>query len=252
MPLSPTVTLGEATDDVLEALGFADLGTARTRALRRVERFIRQAVAEIAPEAEWDGLRAELRIPLVQGQARYEFPEEVNVGDLGVPLVLRQDGSTYELTGGLRPQDRGDVGPDQTYGVPTGAPDRFRFIDGEIELYPAPNPITAFTHLLFVYKKALPPLRDPDEQLPFEPELIIQRATWLGRVHYQKPGVDDIEKSFLKLLARLKAKQGPMRTFFVGGRKSHWITADKRVPRDGGDTPSVGTGAPAGPDWHPW
>lgn len=251
MGLAPTMTMGDARDDLLERLGFADLGSARTRAVGRCEAFIRQAVNELVYEVEWTALKFRMRLPLVAGQTRYEFPEEVQPNSLGTPLIERIDGSTYPLNGGIRPQDWGDAVVDPDLGVGTGSPDRYRFVDGEIDIYPAVKDLNSYTNIVIDAKRAVPAMRDPADRLPFDPEVIIQRALVLGRTHYQKPGVDDAKADFKELLRKARAQQGVPQIITVGGRKSHYVRTQP-VPRTGGDNPSIGNHAPASPDWHPW
>jgi hypothetical protein len=250
MPLDQQITVATAVTDVLERSGFAGQGTSALTAQPRVRAFLRQAAKELVNDAAWTELVGQLRIPLVEGQDRYEFPEESYLGGIIALTCELENGVQYPLTGGIRQQDwMPTPDPETTYRVAVGQPDRWRIVDKEIEILPAPT--ATYINLVCYYRRALGPLTDPDELLPFEAELLIQRATILTMRFYQKPGSSDLERDFTKYKARRIAAQSVGRVFNVGGRKSHYVTRDKRVPR-GGAYGVTGRNASYGPTWNPW
>jgi hypothetical protein len=250
MALGSRINVAAATKKIAVRLGFADQGTARTRADARIMEFISQSINELALE-HWADNTYEVRIPLIVGQDRYEYPEEANNGDvIGVECEL-QFGQRYALNGGIRRQDVGPRPSDGSYRVQTGDPEDWRIIDGEVQIRPAPIDITRVPTLVVTLSLKIPETLEPGTLLPFDSELIIQRCTVLGRRHYQLPGLTDAETEYAAYITRVKARQGAAQTFFVGGNKSHFVTRNKEV-RKNPFTRNVGNGAPYTPNWNPW
>lgn len=251
MPLVPEMTVGDAIKEVATRLGFTDQGTARTRAESRIQSFIRQALSELAVEINWTDNLFEVRIPLINGQDRYEYPEEASNGSVQSIQVEWERGQRYDLEGGIRTQDMGPRPDDGVNQVPIGDPEFVRIIDREIQIRPAPIDSTRTTHLVITYQAAVPATIELTTQLPFDPELILQRCVVLGRRHYQLPGQDDATRDYLAYRDRVKARQGVSTNFFVGGMKSHFVTRNKQV-RVNPFSRDRGNGAPYTPNWTPW
>lgn len=251
MPLVPEMTVGDAIKEIATRLGFTDQGTARTRAESRIQSFIRQAISELAVEVTWTDNLFEVRIPLVNGQDRYEYPEEASNGSVQSFQIEWERGQRYDLQGGIRTQDMGPRPDDGVNRVPLGDPEFVRIIDREVQIRPAPIDITRTTTLVVTLQYAVPQVIELTTQLPFDPELILQRCVVLGRRHYQLPGQDDATRDYDKYLARVKARQGVSTTFFVGGMKSHFVTRDKQV-RQNPYRRDIGNNAPYTPNWTPW
>lgn len=250
MTISDPVTVDDAITDVLQRTGFTAQGTATLTAQPRARTYLRQAMRELVNEATWDDLKADVRIPLVEGQDRYEFPEETYVGGIIEVAIEDDTGQHWPIDAGIRRHDRMPTpDADSTYRVATGRPDRWQIVDKEIELLPAPT--AQYVNLVVKHKRKLPSLNDGADFLPFEPELLIQRAVVLMKQHYQKPGVSDDDRAFRRYLLQRKRAQGEGRVFNVGGRKSHYVGRDKRVPRSG-SRDSVGRNSTYAPGWNPW
>lgn len=252
MPLVPQMTVNDAIKKIAVRLGFADQGTARSRAETRIQGFIEQAIHELAREVVWDDNVFEVRIPLITGQDRYEFPEESKAGEL-VRIEVEDTRSTrYELEGGIRTQEFAGKPEDDTYRVPVGDPLYWRIIDREIQIMPAPIDAERIPNLVMTLKRSVPLVIETGTLLPFDSELIIQRCVVLGRRHFQLPGQDDAEADYAAYLARVKAAQGAPATFYVGGNKSHYVTRDKRVYENPLQRRDRGQNAPYTPNWTPW
>lgn len=251
MALTPELTVGDAIKEIAVRLGFADQGTARTRAETRIQSFIRQAVAELAVEVEWADNSFEIEIPLIVGQDRYEYPEEANNGQLSALYLGFARGTRIPLDGGIRPQEFWGKPNDDTYRVPIGVPERWRIVDREIQIRPAPSEIDSAPNLIATVQRKMGPLTELTEVLPYDSELIMQRCVVLGRRHYQLPGLEDATRDYTKYLERVKNKQRAGTVFFVGGSKSHFVTRDKRVFVDTYKR-ETGQNAPWSDNWNPW
>lgn len=251
MPLVPQTTVADAIKEIAIRLGFADQGTARTRSETRILSFIRQAIQELSVEVQWADNVFEIRIPLINGQDRYEYPEEAANGQVSAVFIEQARGQRYALEGGIRTQDFDSIPDnDSGYTVPVGRPNVWRVIDREIQIRPAPVDITDTVSLVFTIQMIVPSVVELETTLPFDSELIYQRCVVLGRRHFQLPGQTDAERDFAQYLMRVKGKQGAARQFFVGGRKSFYVTRNKEVrPNRGNDT---GQNAPYTPNWTPW
>jgi hypothetical protein len=248
MAFAAQYTLADARAEVQTRLGFADQGTAVTRGVKRINSFIQQAVNELVFEADWTDMYQELSIPLIEGQDRYEFPDETQVGQIIAMQVQSEVGTRHPMQGGIQQQDWYPTPTDTTLRAAIGQPCRWRYVDREIQIIPAPT--TTFTNLVITYIRRTPILRDDGDLLPFDSEAIIQRAVIHGKIHYQQPGLADSRQLHAIYLARVKTQQGPGRVFFVGGRKSFYITRDKRVPL--GEPQHRGPWSSYSPDWQPW
>lgn len=251
MPLVSSMTVGDAIKEIAVRLGFTDQGTARSRAESRIQSFISQTISELAVECTWTDNLFEIRIPLVNGLDRYEYPEEASNGSVISFQIEWERGQRYDLEGGIRTQEFYARPNDDSYTVPTGDPVYVRVIDREIQLRPAPIDVTRTVNLLITLQYAVPKVIEPGTLLPFDHELILQRCTVLGRRHFQLPGLEAAEKDYQIYLARVKARQGVSQTFFVGGMKSHFVTRDKHV-RQNPLNRQLGNGAPFTPNWTPW
>jgi hypothetical protein len=247
MAFAAQYTLADARAEVMTRLGFADQGTAVTRGVKRINSFIQQAVNELVLEVNWTDMVHELRIPLIEGQDRYEFPDETQVGQLSIQ-VEDINGLHHPMQGGIQQQDFLATPSDTTLRAAIGQPVRWRYVDREIQIIPAPT--VSFVFLVVNYVRRTPILRDDADMLPFDSEAIIQRAVIHAKIHYQQPGIGESRQMHAMYLARVVAQQGPGRVFFIGGRKSFYITRDKRVPL--GEPQHRGPWSSYSPDWTPW
>jgi hypothetical protein len=248
MALASQYTLADARAEVMTRLGFADQGTAVTRGVKRINSFIQQATNELAVEVGWTDSRFELFIPLITGQDRYEFPDETKIGDFTLEVVDK-NGRRYSMAGGIQTQDWLGDSTDPELLAKIGQPVRWRVVDREIQIIPAPTDV--FTRLAVFYSLRVPIYRDDGDLLPFDSEVIIQRAVILGKVHYQQPGVQEAMMMHVRYTARIIAKQGPGRVFNVGGRQSHYMRV-QRVPLSGGNAGNVGPNVEYSDGWNPW
>ena len=253
MPLVPDITVADAIKEIAVRLGFADQGTARSRSTTRILSFIRQAMQELSKEIDWADNFFEVRVPLIAGQDRYEYPEESANGQVISVAVEYERGQRYVLQGGIRTQEflgRPDPENEDGFTLPVGDPEFWRIVDREIQIRPAPIDITRTVSLVFQLQRIVPTTVETGTILPFDPELIIQRCVVLGRRHYQLPGQTDAERDYAAYLMRVKGKQRAAVTFFVGGRKSHYVTRNKEVYPN--DWNGRGQNAPYTPNWTPW
>lgn len=247
MAFAAQYTLADARAEVMTRLGFADQGTAVTRGVKRINSFIQQATNELALEVGWTDTMFELFLPLITGQDRYEFPDETTIGNFTMEVVDK-NGRRYPMAGGIQVQDWPGDSTDPELLAKIGLPTRWRVVDREIQIIPAPTDV--FTKLALFYQRRVPIYRDDGDLLPFDSEAIIQRAVILGKVHYQQPGVQEARQMHAVYVARIVAKQGPGRVFNVGGRQSHYLRVQK-VPL-GGQNGNIGPGVEYSDGWNPW
>lgn len=250
MALPVQLTLDEARIEVLQRLGFAQQGTAVLRNHNLIDSFIRQSMNQLAHEANWSDLYKELQIPLVDGQGRYEFPDEASIGQIDTIWVLDINNRAYQLAGGTQWQDfSGEGSQDSQYAEVTGEPRKWQIINRELRIYPAPNTDT-YTNLNIRYVSRLPRLIEDSEYLPFDSELIVQQAVILGKRHYGMPGVSEAMGDLARYLDRVKTAQRESRVFNVGGSKSHFVTRAKEP--DGMQRKSYGPNSTYSDGWNPW
>ncbi len=244
-------TLGDARIEVLTRLGFAEQGTAVLRNVNLVDSFIRKAARSLVHEADWAIMYRELEIPLIEGQDRYDFPDETETGQMDQIWCVDNNGKPWPMTSGIRWQDlEGDPADDTTFRVKTGQPERLRIINSEIQIYPAPT--DTFSHIQVSYVKRMPKLLEDIEILPFDSELIIQQAVIYGKVHYGMPGVREDERDKTKYLMHVKKQQRVGRVFTAGGRKSHFVTRPKETRGFRFRGNDIGRNAAWNPNWNPW
>jgi hypothetical protein len=250
MAMPVQLSQGEARTEVLLRLGFAQQGTAVLRNVNLVDAWIRQAMNQLAPEADWSDLYKELQIPLIDGQDTYEFPDETDIGSVDTVWITDTSGRMYQTQGGTQWQDfGGEGGQDEQYRIRTGRPQKWQILNREIRLYPAPL-VATYPTLTMRYISRLPRLMEDGELLPFDSELIVQQAVVLGKRHYKHADIGQAMGDLARYLDRVKTKQRAPRTFTIGGRKSHFVTRPKEPNTIVSD--SVGPDATFTDGWTPW
>jgi hypothetical protein len=238
-------TLAEVRAEVLARLGFARAGSATVRNADLINSFIRQAVRTLALEVNWQSLFKELELVLVEGQTRYEFPDEASIGGIEYMVVIDASNRRWVMESGIRPQEVPTVSPGAT---PMGdIPRLWRTINNEIEIQPSPS--ADALKLLVGYVAQVPQLVDDSEVMPFDSEAIIQKAVLLGRVHYDRPGVSEGAREFERYLARVKARQNEARDIANGGAMSALI---RPVAMQRLGSSNVGRDAVWSDSWRPW
>jgi hypothetical protein len=249
MALGVQLTLGAARSEVISRLGYQSRGASTSRLTGLIDSFINRAIRTLVFEVDWIELKHELVIPLVTGQNRYEFPDEVEIGGIWKFVVRDADECEYDLEGGiLNSQDAPGLPGDETLRAVTGQPAIWRIIDREIELTPAPT--DTYVSLKIGYIRRVTKLTRDEDVLPFDSEAIIRQAEHYGRVHFALPGIGEFKEDFARYLFRIKSQQTEGRVFNAGGRKSHYVTRSKKVYRDSSNT--AGRNVVWSPDWNPW
>lgn len=250
MALPVEDTLGAVRIEVLKRLGFADQGTAVLRNVNLIDSWIRQSTKMMVHKAEWSSMSRSLLIPLTVGQDRYDFPDETDICQIGSFWIVDDQGRRWEMFGGLRFQDFDATPDDTTLRVATGQPERWGVIDGEIRILPAPT--ETFVNIDVYYISRLPKLIEDKELMPFDTELITQQAVLLGKIHYGMVGVSEARRELMDYLKEVRRQQREPRQFFVGGRKSHFITRAKETNGFRHKSDQIGRNAPWSPGWNPW
>lgn len=241
------LSLSEVREEILIRLGFARSGGAVAKNKDLIDSLIRQSVRVLALEVPWQALVKELQIPLIQEQNRYEFPDESSIGGIQYVVAVDNTNRRWPMMSGIRPvSEVPTAAPDAP--VPTGIPTLWRTIDNEIEIQPAAGENLAY--LLIGYVAQTPQLRVDSEIMPFDSELIVQKAVVLGRIHYGRPGVAEGMRELERYMARVKARQNEPRDVSIGGATSD-LLLPVRVNRVNANR-AVGRNAVWTDGWTPW
>ena len=181
MPIELTVT--QAREKVLLRAGVAQSAAHNVQLLRITDEFIRTAHAMHYYACDWLAARREMEIAVIADQAAYDWPDTVLVGQLNKLWIEYEDGRPVEL----------DSEPDvyeRHYTGGTGMPRFYRFMDGQITLYPAPG--DQFTKIKILYTAA-PTLNDSSDRLVVDSELVVQQATVLLMLHLGLQGASQYQ-----------------------------------------------------------
>lgn len=265
MALPLEMTLGEARAELQARLGFSTQGSATLRNQELLTSFLRKASRRLLYAADWSSLRRDLDISLEVGQDRYDFPDETEVGQIVQMAAINSRRELFPMEGGVDPQDiRGRPGrlerqggdivvvrtDDETYPQVRGQPERWRIVDGEIEIYPAASDEWFFLRVGYIRRP--PPLVDDGEVLPFDSEAILQQAELFGRVHYGRPGVGVLRQELASYIAAVRRQQREPSSIHIGGKWQPAVVTRQEGVWQRPHYPRTGRDSVFYDGWRPW
>lgn len=185
--------------DVLAGIGQGAQAAFVTDLYPLIDRFLRQAQADLWDRFSWLQNRSEVTIALVQGQKTYDLPDSFQPGGISVASVRTADGlREWSLTEGISPQDRelAVLGGTLAY-VPT----KYEIQDGVINLLEAPG--TVAVTLVLAMDTGLGQLTAESDRPSVDCEALTQYGTILVREHMGMP-LGNAEARMLAYVQRLQ------------------------------------------------
>lgn len=218
MALALQPTLSDLTGELLTLIGQGGTGVANAALSSRAEAAIRRAQAIINNEADWTINRKRVAIALASGATSFDWPDDVNPGDIIRISAVRDSNDKYEwdLVGGIDSEDR----TSWAYGgfsTVQDVPFKFEFHDGTIEVGPAAS--SDVTIYLF-YTVAASPMVAPGDRPNCDGEAVLRKAEIILRnqlgPEYQS-AIAGCEKEYERYMDLIKPKQGASIGFITGG-----------------------------------
>jgi len=227
MTLSVELTLSEARTDVLNRLGMGAQTSTNSTAHPLIDSFINSAQRQLYFEADWVSLRKYLTIDLIEDQADYDWPDDVEPGQITATIAINDDNKESVLVAGIRSADRHRT-RNETEGR---EPRLYEYHDGIIELMPFPS--AEWVSLRVEYVASLTPLVSNEDRLSFDSEAILQLAVILAKSHFghSVTEIDRAERLFREYTKRIRAQQSSKSGFQFGGSQSRYVTRGSQRDR---------------------
>jgi hypothetical protein len=230
MTLSALPTLAYIRGEVLQRCGINTGANRGARASLMADTCIRQATVMLQIECPWTRLQVTRQIPMQLGLTLYDFPDDVDAGDIGFIGV-------HNITS----QKVLELSPDPDWSIRnalvnvTLSRPRFYYFEQEtvgasssINILPSPD--TSQWDYLVVTGYMNPGLMVADtDVIGFDGEAVMQRAEILARPRFGLDVDGELKTNHTKYLDHLRARQGDGEGLLLGG-----ATSDKCRPERGG------------------
>lgn len=247
MALALTPTLQETRQDVLVRTGYATSGNKAAAVQGVVDSFIRAAQRELYVRMNWTMNQKRISIPLVTGQQEYDWPDDLEPGDIRTITVVHSNGHEYDVQMGLRTHERDSARTDGV--VQNTRPILATYVDRIIELWPAPS--DDYVSLTVDYQLGMTALTDEQDRLVVDGEACTQLATMKFKRHLGLDVQNADVATFERYLNDLSARQSTGEGFQIGGHQS-MRNAVQKVNRVATQARFVGNNTPYDTGWNPW
>ncbi len=225
MPIRPT--LGELRESLLRRVGLAAGGSAPANVMPVIDERIRQAERMLHTRIDFTHLWERRDVALTAGVNEYDWPDNVEVGDLRWISAVNSDGYEARLSPGLRPIERNSAYPTpQTDPVSWSQPLIYTIQNQVIRIGPTPD--ESWVKLTYEYYLAPGPMVDPEERCAIDGEALLMQAEILVKQHFGMPGIEPVAGQLTEYLKDLQGKQGDGDGFQMGGRQSIRIRPVRR------------------------
>ncbi len=246
MALSLTPTLQETREEVLTRNGYATSGNKAANVQALVDSFVRAAQRELFVRMNWTMNQKRATLPLIQGQQQYDWPDDVEPGDIRTITVTHTNGHEYDVGMGLRTNERDASRTDGV--VDEGRPVLATYVDKMIEFWPAPS--AEYLIATIDYSIGSSVLVDDADRLVVDGEACIQLATMKFKRHLGIDVARDDVATFERYLTDLQSRQSTGEGFQLGGHQS-FRNAVQKVNRVAAQRRN-GNGQPFSTEWNPW
>lgn len=246
MALSLTPSLQETREEVLTRNGYATSGNKAANVQALVDSFIRAAQRELFVRMNWTMNQKRTSITFITGQQLYDWPDDLEPGDIRTITVVHENGREYDVKMGLRTNERDSS---RTAGVvDEGRPVLATYVDKMLEFWPAPS--SHYLTATIDYSLGSAALVDDAQRLVVDGEACIQLATMKFKRHLGLDVQPADVATFERYLVDLQARQSTGEGFQLGGHQS-FRQAVQKVNRVAAQRRN-GDGQPFSTEWNPW
>lgn len=220
MAIPTRPTLVQLRESLLARVGLASDAAIPSTVIPVVDERLRQAQAHLLARFDMTYLWTLKDFELTTGTSEYDWPDNVDMGDLKRVCVVRgTDGFEFELMPGMRPNERNTMFPSVTNDSSSwGCPRLYTVQNQVLKIGPAPD--DSWTLLRLEYFDSGSPLIADTDICSADPEALLLKAEILVRLALGMQGIQDLERNLKDYLMDLQAKQGDGDGFQMGGRQS--------------------------------
>ena len=212
MPLLLEKTLGDIRQSVAVRCGVAQSGQAANRSKNILDELVNKCMREIYLSCYWARLRVTQDYPLTSSQQDYDIPDDFPIGGINRITVLGTDGREYQLAY----DDLVEL-QDIAYDA-MNRPLYFRFVNGILRLYPAPDATQWPTMRIDGTMGPVWMVNDADRSA-VDSEAVTQ-LTVINYKQYLGIGGDQgpAKQDFINYLHNLRQLVSPARTYNIASR----------------------------------
>ena len=162
-------------------------------------------------------------IDLVAGESSYDFPDDIEPGQIFSPLYVRRvsDQRIFPLRPGINWLERNAA----TVATTNSIPRRYTFENQMIVIFPTPD-ITLYDQLVFDAFTACTDLVSEEDMCSVDSEALIQMAEIMVRPRIGKPDVPGAAAILAKYLDSLTTQSGDNGECLLGGATSAVVTPE--------------------------
>jgi hypothetical protein len=178
MSLSQYRRLSEVRADVAIGLGMSSQGLYGTDIARMIDFWLRESQNELFFKYSWLRNVTSKTITLITNNTLYDWPDDVQDGEITNVTVVNATGRRFDLTPGISTEVRNNY-----YLSGAGRPAFYDFTDGAVEIIPKPD-VANYPSITLEIEVGPSALVNEDDRLSVEDSLVMQRAILKGRDFY--------------------------------------------------------------------
>lgn len=223
MALAPEHDLTWLRDEVMKRCVLNRTGNLGARAQPLIDSCLNSAQRVLYYDHDYTRLQVRREIALVDGQTTYDFPDDVEPGQIFNPIYVRRisDGRIFPLSPGINWMERNAA----TVTLTNSIPQRYTFENGALTILPAPD-TSLYDAIIYDAFTACTELVNEGDRCSVDSEALVQLAEIMVRPRIPKPSIEGADNVLAKYLDSLKTQSGDDSSCLLGGATSAVVTPE--------------------------
>lgn len=223
MALAPEKSLTDLTTEVMTRCVLNTAGNLGARALPLVRSCLNAAQRVLYYDHDYTRLQVRRNITLTNGVTAYDFPDDVEPGQIFNPIYVRriEDQRIFPLSPGITWLERNAA----TVTLTNSIPQRYTFENEMLTILPAPD-TTLYDVLVYDAFLACTQLVNDSDKCVVDSEALIQLAELMVRPRIPLRKIDGADAMLAKYLDSLKTQSGDDSSCLLGGTTSAVVTPE--------------------------
>jgi len=222
MALAPEKSLSDLRGEVLDRCVLNTAGNLAARAQRVIDSCLNMAQRLLYYDHDYTRLQVRRTIPLSNGVSVYDFPDDVEPGQIFDPIYVRRvsDQRIFPLRAGINWLER-----NAALSTVTAIPRRYTFENQTLVIAPAPD-TTLYDQIVYDAFTAATPLVNDTDMCAVDSEALIQMTELMVRPRMSLPMIPGADAILVKYLDSLKTQSGDGADCILGGATSSVVTPE--------------------------
>lgn len=223
MALAPEKSLVQLRTAVMKRCVLNTSGNLGARAQGVIDECLNSAQRVLYYDHDYTRLQVRRTITLVDGVSSYDFPDDIEPGQIFSPIYVRRvsDERIFPLRPGVNWLERNAAQVATTNSIPR----RYTFENQMLVIFPAPD-TTLYDQLVFDAFTACTDLVSEEDVCAVDSEALIQMAEIMARPRIGKPAIAGADAILAKYLDSLQTQSGDDGECTLGGATSAVVTPE--------------------------